>query len=78
MVCEQKLRPNIPNRWQSCEVGRDRYHPHHPHQDQWAQFIQCYHVVIIQYDDDLKSTLMQLQYCEQVFLCFAYSSQTHV
>lgn len=21
MVCEQKLRPNIPNRWQSCEVG---------------------------------------------------------
>lgn len=22
VVCEQKLRPNIPNRWQSCEVGR--------------------------------------------------------
>lgn len=21
VVCEQKLRPNIPNRWQSCEVG---------------------------------------------------------
>jgi len=20
VVCEQKLRPNIPNRWQSCEV----------------------------------------------------------
>lgn len=22
VVCEQKLRPNIPNRWQSCEVGQ--------------------------------------------------------
>lgn len=22
VVCEQKLRPNIPNRWQSCEVRR--------------------------------------------------------
>lgn len=21
VVCDQKLRPNIPNRWQSCEVG---------------------------------------------------------
>lgn len=21
VVCEQKLRPNIPNRWQSCEVS---------------------------------------------------------
>lgn len=21
VVCEQKLRPNIPNQWQSCEVG---------------------------------------------------------
>lgn len=21
VVCEQKLRPNIPNRWQSCEVA---------------------------------------------------------
>lgn len=48
VVCEQKLRPNIPNRWQSCEVGRvsltGSYHPlTYPHQDQWAQFIQCYH-----------------------------------
>lgn len=24
VVCEQKLRPNIPNRWQSCEVGVSR------------------------------------------------------
>lgn len=23
VVCEQKLRPNIPNRWQSCEVSID-------------------------------------------------------
>lgn len=22
VVCEQKLRPNLPNRWQSCEVSR--------------------------------------------------------
>lgn len=22
VVCEQKLRPNIPNRWQSCEVRK--------------------------------------------------------
>lgn len=23
VVCEQKLRPNIPNQWQSCEVRRE-------------------------------------------------------
>lgn len=31
VVCEQKLRPNIPNRWQSCEVGASaRTHAHTP------------------------------------------------
>lgn len=25
VVCEQKLRPNIPNRWQSCEVRHRSY-----------------------------------------------------
>lgn len=23
VVCEQKLRPNVPNQWQSCEVRRE-------------------------------------------------------
>lgn len=27
VVCEQKLRPNIPNQWQSCEVCL-MYHHH--------------------------------------------------
>lgn len=25
VVCEQKLRPNIPNQWQSCEVNYLNY-----------------------------------------------------
>lgn len=24
VVCEQKLRPNVPNQWQSCEVRRKK------------------------------------------------------
>lgn len=28
VVCEQKLRPNIPNRWQSCEVRLPFSHKH--------------------------------------------------
>lgn len=29
VVCEQKLRPSVPNQWQSCEVRQKNHISHH-------------------------------------------------